>query len=807
MITQPFRAPLVKKLAGVLLLLLTSGAAVSAQVRAVETFRYADPKAAVAAWRALDGSPAVVAAPDGLTFPCPFDRERDRVYWDSAVSIDLSRATSFELDLTCDRPEALRSLAIYFKSGDGWYIWNKPLPRAGRQVLLIGREDFSTEGRPAGWNRIERLRVSPWRGAAAAAALTLHALHARTDTLLIVRATTSGRNAAEQNVSARTARRVSGWLRDQGVPHGMTTDTDVEAGALGGARVAVLPYNPYPSARMMKALRTFLERGGQLVVCYSAEPALAARMGFKLGAYRRTELPGRWSRFVFPEAAAWRVPERIVQESFNITPATPASENARVIAWWENAAGQRTGDPAWLASPQGFWMTHVLQNDDVANKADLLAGLLGSLDPSIWTAVARHRLATAGQIDSFRDIQGALSGIAAQAGQNEAVAALLDRARQENAALRALFAGGRFAQAALAGRTLRNTLTEAYARAQKPAPNEFRGVWDHDGIGWYPGDWDRTARELAGAGINAIFPNLLWGGLAHYPSQVLPVSFTARQLGDQAEQCLAAARKYGLQVHVWMVCWNLENAPADFVARMRKEGRLQVTVGGETIPWLDPADPRNVALAVAALREVVERYPVDGVHLDYVRYPDADVSFSAVSRREFEKARGRAVPRWPRDVAAGGALSAEYKRWRAGRITEFVRAVNREVKSVRPGVNVSAAVFSGYPDCIAGVGQDWGAWLKDGLVDFVCPMTYTTDAAGFHNRTRQHLALPGARGRVYPGLGVTAEESQLGPDQVIEQVLLTRQLGAAGFALFDLSHSLREEILPLLRLGLTRPAP
>src|SRR5208283_87321 len=98
---------------------------------------------------------------------------------------------------------------------------------------------------------------------------------------------------------------------------------------------------------------------------------------------------------------------------------------------------------------------------------------------------------------------------------------------------------------------------------------EGRAVWNHSGTGAYPGDWERSAAELQAAGFNMVLPNMLWGGLAHYASDLLPRSSTYQQYGDQIAQCLAAARRHGLEVHVWKVNWNLSTAPKEFVIRLR----------------------------------------------------------------------------------------------------------------------------------------------------------------------------------------------------------------------------------------------
>jgi uncharacterized lipoprotein YddW (UPF0748 family) len=310
---------------------------------------------------------------------------------------------------------------------------------------------------------------------------------------------------------------------------------------------------------------------------------------------------------------------------------------------------------------------------------------------------------------------------------------------------------------------------------------------------------------MAEHGMTAILPNMLWAGLAHYPSDVLPRSTSFRRHGDQVAQCLSAARQYGLQMHVWMVCWNLQGAPEEFVQRMQREGRVQVDRKGKPKPWLNPAHPANQTLALNALREVVERYKVDGVHLDYIRYPGSEVCYAPATRKAFEAWLGRKATGWPGAVDKGGSLRSAYERFRADQITLFVRAVHKQVRPVRPGLKVSAAVFRNYPDCIRSVGQDWGKWLQEGYVDFVAPMNYTTDARAFTSWTRQQLALPQARGRVYPGLGISANESEQSADQVIGQIAAARDLGAPGFVLFDMSQTLRDEILPVLSLGMTGP--
>ncbi|MFH1969935.1 MAG: family 10 glycosylhydrolase, partial [Verrucomicrobiota bacterium] len=237
------------------------------------------------------------------------------------------------------------------------------------------------------------------------------------------------------------------------------------------------------------------------------------------------------------------------------------------------------------------------------------------------------------------------------------------------------------------------------------------------------------------------------------------------------------------------------------------------------LEWLCPSHPDNVALELKAINEVLNRYPVDGIHLDYVRYPNANACFCSGCRRRFGQRLGEKIPDWPKSAQSGN-LSGKYNAWRSEQITAFVRAVQTIARKSgvptstalrhsasrrRERVGISAAVYPEYPSCINSIGQDWGRWLKEDLVDFVCPMDYTVNNGAFKNLVRRQLALANASGRVFPGLGVTAMESQLTPDQVIEQIRQTREAGAGGFVLFDLNRTLEHDILPALRMGLTRP--
>jgi uncharacterized lipoprotein YddW (UPF0748 family) len=783
--------------------------AAAASVARIDAFAYATPAEAARAWRPGNGAPPPVpsappAAP-GTRFPCPFAADgADRFFWDREISADLSACDGFEIDCTVTRPEAIRSLHVYFRSGSGWYAAGRPLARAGRQRVYFTKADFAAEDRPAGWSRIGGVRLSPWRGAPAAADLTLHAFLAHESPVVIVVGDASLPNAAERRAAAALAERLGRWLRELAVPYGVVEDRSLNADRLARARVAILAYTDRLPDGAWNALRGFAERGGRIVALYSSDARLAAWLGLRLEPYRRAERAGQWAAMASSAPRDWHLPPRVRQESGNVRPVAPEAADAQVIAWWEDADGTRQPEAAWCASPRGAWMSHLPDDNDALHKQHFFAALLAHYDPALWPAMARAVAEQAGQIDSFGDYAQAAAWLADAAGRARDPAAVRTRLDEADALHRSML-GGLDGPAALErARDLRDRLTRAYALTQPSAPGEFRAVWDHDAVGWYPGNWRATTRRLADAGLNAVLTNVLWPWTAHCANAAVPPSTTCRLAGDQLAACIAAAKADGLQVHAWIVCLNATDAPAAVREGWRRDGRLQRSADGSTLPWLCPNGPANRRLLREAARDLAARHAIDGIHLDYIRYPGAEACFCPACRAAFEAERGAPAEGWPGSAIPGGRLAPAFSEWRAAGLTRLVAEIAREARAARPGVYVSAAVYSNYPDCRASVGQDWGAWIAGGAVDFVCPMNYTGSRPQFESTVIRQLAIPGAAGRVFPGIGVTANGANLQPDQVVEQIAALRRAGAKGFALFDLDATLREDVLPILRLGPTR---
>lgn len=317
-----------------------------------------------------------------------------------------------------------------------------------------------------------------------------------------------------------------------------------------------------PTDAEIATLRSFCARGGRLVVFYSSSPALANLLGVRPVGYATAPTPGAWSRMDFAATAPVGTPQSVLQTSSVLQRAQPIPGRSRVIATWSDRRGRTAGEPAWLASATGYWMTHVLLPEgDEEGKARLLGALAGSIDPRLW---------------NVRDHEA--------------------RKATERSRLMAL------------------------ARLQMPRENEIHAVWDHSGCGLYPGDWPRTFRVLKASQVTDLFVNVAGAGFAHYPSAVLPRSRTFAEEGDQLSACLAAARGSGIRVHAWVLCFTATRATTSCLSGFRRRGWCLTTREGAASEYLNPANGEVQNHILAAIAEIQSRYAVSGIHLDFVRW-------------------------------------------------------------------------------------------------------------------------------------------------------------------------------------------
>jgi len=762
------------------------------------------------AWQPMAGGEEVslidIGGVKALRLPCNFKGTRiERASWDRRIKLDLTMCKGVQFLFYCADASPVSHFSFYFRSGEGWYAGSFDAPASdGWGAVKIDKTEMRIEGQPAGWGNVDTVRISAWRGQDKDTEFYITALGLYGANVKIVIARGDS-DPGEARAAGQYADITAGLLDRAGLPYIVASERDIKAQRLKAAKLVILPYNPKMPDEAAKEIAAFLRAGGKLIACYTLPNSLEQIVGIRNGPHIRQKHAG-WLASIRPSGRGLEgMPRTTQQASWNIQQASVIDGRSRIAALWHDNKGQSTEQPALLLSDNCAFLTHVLLADDPANKLQLLLAMAGDLVPQFWRDAAQNRIDGIGQFGPYDNFKSAEKNITAIAsGAKSALFAIEKAVENRGRALR-FVSEKKFSQAIFASEKARESMIDAYCLAQKPLAGEHRAFWCHSAFGVSGMTWDQAIKVLADNGFTAILPNMLWGGVAFYESDVLPTSKTVAEKGDQIKLCLAACKKYGVECHVWKVNFNMGWATdKEYMARMKAQGRTQVNYDGSPNDrWLCPSHPANQKLEIESMLEVARKYAVDGLHFDYIRYPGKDGCFCDGCRQRFEKTIGKAVNNWPSDVRNKDAFRDKWLDFRRRQITTVVAAVSERARKVRPGIKISAAVFRNWPSDRDSVGQDWKLWCDRGYLDFVCPMDYTASSSAFERMVGRQLPWTG-KVPCYPGIGLSVWPDQADICKLIEQINITRRLGTGGFTIFNYGPEQASQVLPMLGKGMTQ---
>ena len=216
------------------------------------------------------------------------------------------------------------------------------------------------------------------------------------------------------------------------------------------------------------------------------------------------------------------------------------------------------------------------------------------------------------------------------------------------------------------------------------------------------------------ANINTVLLQARVRAATIYPSDIEPwdrciTGIEGRAPGygyDPLAFAVTECHKRGMELHAWIATIPV-GAKNSLGCRTLKQKGLRIR-NYATGSYLDPADPSVAPYLASICGEIVRTYDVDGINLDYIRYPDG----------------------WPRPSYRDGDTPDD----RRSNITTIVRAIHDEVKSIKPWVKMSCSPIGKHADLARyssknfnahdRVSQEAQEWLKLGLMDQLYPMQY-----------------------------------------------------------------------------------
>jgi len=356
------------------------------------------------------------------------------------------------------------------------------------------------------------------------------------------------------------------------------------------------------------------------------------------------------------------------------------------------------------------------------------------------------------------------------------------------------------------------------------AADEVRALWVVRTTLSSPAAIETMVATARASGFNTLIVQVRGRADSYYSGglEPRPASLVAQPEFDPLAAVITKAHAAGLQVHAWVnlnLVAGVEDLPAarDHIVYRRPEwlmvpralaadlstvdskspqylGRLTRHVRGRPNEleglYLSPIIPAAREYTTSIVRDIAQRYNIDGVHLDYARYPSEDFDYSRDTLALFRQDVIRELSSADRQKYAqrladepliyAMAFPERWKRFRKAGLTTLIEQVRHAVKQARPEAMISAAVLPDAVDAAARHLQDWQAWSDQDLIDVFCPMAYTTDPGTFVSQITAARAAAG-RHPLWAGIGAY----RLSSSQIVANVQAARRLGVDGTILFS----------------------
>lgn len=312
----------------------------------------------------------------------------------------------------------------------------------------------------------------------------------------------------------------------------------------------------------------------------------------------------------------------------------------------------------------------------------------------------------------------------------------------------------------------------------------------------------KEMKAIKAAGIDFILPaGKYTSGAVNWDSKVAPPDLVANP--KYMKMVVEYAHAVGLKVYP-VVCVSTEGGNKVMNSLLRRNPSWALYFEGGRKGYIDVGNADARAYEVALITELVSKYDIDGLSLDYMRWENR-VAYSDTGREHFLRKRkvdlAEIVSISP-DVALdteGGkqALSnvtktarehpiwPEWYEWRREKLNVFMRELEQAVHRAKPGLPISSYVWGAhtyvgkYETC-----QDWKTWIKEGRLDWINPSGYRYTDEVFLEVAKNNRALVPKTMPMYITIGVRTSHGELTMDDTKRHISMSKDIGADGVIFF-----------------------
>lgn len=333
-----------------------------------------------------------------------------------------------------------------------------------------------------------------------------------------------------------------------------------------------------------------------------------------------------------------------------------------------------------------------------------------------------------------------------------------------------------------------------FKQRDRTSETELRGVWltniDSDVL-FSRQNLETAISRLQELNFNTLYPTVWNGGYTLYPSQVMQQEIgrdrdpePSLQNWDMLAEAIAIAHEKNMRAIPWFEFGFM--LPADSEIARQHPDWLTQRIDGDTIwleggkferVWLNPLHPEVQEFITHLIVEIVSNYDVDGIQMDdHFGYP-SDFGYDDYTVKLYRQEHGGYFP-------ANNYKDSEWIRWRADKITEYMRSLFFAIKAAK---NKAIVSLSPNPQefSLESYLLDWQTWERMGLIEELIVQLYRSD----FNQFRQdlaHVSIQQAKTHIPVGIGIlTGLRRRFVPfDRIQTQVNAVRRNNLAGVSFF-----------------------
>lgn len=316
--------------------------------------------------------------------------------------------------------------------------------------------------------------------------------------------------------------------------------------------------------------------------------------------------------------------------------------------------------------------------------------------------------------------------------------------------------------------------------------------------------------KVKSARFNTVYLEAWWNGRTIYPTHVPDAAQNPIYNGfDVLQAYIEEGKSLGLDIHAWVENFRGgDETPGPALAAhpdwgiMSRQGHAYEIADNAKKYYFNPALPAVRDHLSAIYNELITKYEIAGLHLDFTRYPHSrdysnDFGYDPYTKGLFQQKYGAD----PLALKQGDALWDTWLRFRTEMINSWVDRVVAEARAAKPQLFLSAAVWPNYDTAPALFAQEAKTWAAHNAIDQFVHMSYVRDASLLVGDLNKSLDIAGGKAFVASGIGAYMN---LQPTMIAEQIREVNRAGGNGTSMFEFEATFGGGYDRVLALGAYR---